>query len=233
MLQFLALAFALVQPPAHTVPSQRVEQPAPVGPSLTVPPEVKGKPGSFIDIVATTDCDDVRFVIITPGIELRQSGTAAIVVSPTGGSYRVLVYGAKGGKASEPAFTNIKIEGEKPPEPPPAPTFQSKLQEAFADETDPEKATQAAKLASVYRSGQKHASEATVKTWGDLFADMAATAKALELVGKLPLMQKVIGAELNSSLPSIGGTAKPIDDAGRKLAAATFARIAESLGAVK
>ena len=63
--------------------------------SLTLPAEVKGDPGAFLSVPATTDGKAVRWVALDPGlnvfpVELLKSSMTAVVSGPKG-RYRLLV----------------------------------------------------------------------------------------------------------------------------------------------
>jgi hypothetical protein len=90
--------------------------------TLTLPDKVQAD-GSLVVVKATTDCKDLRWLVIDPGITLvppdllKNSLTALVVVGKTG-SYRLLAVGAKG-DASVVAMTTIVVG--TPPDPGPGP----------------------------------------------------------------------------------------------------------------
>lgn len=106
--------------------------PAPLSatpPPLSLPAKVKGQPGAFVTIAATTTGKSVKWLVLDPGlqlfpVDLLKSTTTAIVVGSTPGSYRLLAVTALGDEVSEPAICEVLIEGATPtptPAPDPAP----------------------------------------------------------------------------------------------------------------
>lgn len=98
------------------------------GQTITLPKEVTGYPGSFIEVPATTDSEIVKWVSITSGLnvfptDLLKNTKTAVVTSPFPGRYELLAYTAKDNVPSDPAKTIIIIEkspgpGPSPPNPP-------------------------------------------------------------------------------------------------------------------
>jgi len=89
--------------------------------SLTLPAEVKGDPGAFLSVPATTDGKVVRWVALDAGlnifpVELLKDSKTAVVTAPKG-RYRLLAYTALGDVPSAPAICTVII-GEAPPIPP-------------------------------------------------------------------------------------------------------------------
>lgn len=88
---------------------------------LTLPAEVKGDPGAFLSVPATTDGKVVRWVALDAGlnifpVELLKDSKTAVVTAPKG-RYRLLAYTALGDVPSAPAICTVII-GEAPPVPP-------------------------------------------------------------------------------------------------------------------
>lgn len=91
---------------------------------VTLPTEVKSPPG-MVQIDAKTDCSDVQWLALDDGLKLIPSSLlkdsrTAIGFAVSDGTYRVLAYGAKGGKASPPAVC-VVVVGKGKPEPIPDP----------------------------------------------------------------------------------------------------------------
>lgn len=106
------------------------------------------------------------------------------------------------------------------------------LRKAYSSEAGEDKAKLAASLAALYRAGAKAAGGAAVKTYGDLLADMSASAKDLGVSGKLLAVQAEAAAHLKKSgLPTTRDAA--MTDDVRKLAAAKFLEVALALEELK
>lgn len=93
------------------------------GQTLKLPAEVKGLAGDFIQVPASTDGNEVRWVPLDAGLRLFPvnllKDTKTAVVTGRDGSYRLLAYTAKGDVPSEPAVCVVVIGGVTPPPPPP------------------------------------------------------------------------------------------------------------------
>jgi hypothetical protein len=91
------------------------------GQKVTLPAEVKGEPGTFVTVKAETDCAELKWLspdglaLIPP--ELLKDSRVAVVSTQKAGRYRLYAYGAKGDKASDPAFCTVVV-GDAPPVPP-------------------------------------------------------------------------------------------------------------------
>lgn len=209
--------------------------------SVKLPAEVRGQPAAFVVVRAETDCAELRWVPMDPGLsllppELLKDSRSAVVMAPAG-RYRLLGYGAKGDRASEPAVCIILIGDAPPPGPGPAPpsppdAFTKSLQDAYAAEADPQKATHKARLAELYRqAGQTTVHDAALRTAGALFDKLTAARKALLPDTALVGVRQVVARELTATMP-----ARPeaeLTPEVRQKAAEVFARIARALGEVQ
>jgi hypothetical protein len=109
------------------------------GQQLTLPPEVKGDPGTFIIVRAETDCPSLRWLPLDDGLslippELLRDSRCAIVMAGKPGKYRLLCYGAKGDTPTSPAVTRVAVGHDAPPPPPPGP--QAKLHVTVVTDAD-------------------------------------------------------------------------------------------------
>ena len=92
------------------------------GQTLTLPAEVRGNPGEFVTVPATTDGKSVQWLTMDAGLNvfpvtLLKDSKTAVVTSTVKGRYRLLAYTAKGDMPSAPAICVVVI-GEAPPVPP-------------------------------------------------------------------------------------------------------------------
>lgn len=101
--------------------------------TITLPVGVRGEPGQFIEIIATTDSEHVSWYIVDKqGLNLfpqrlQNDKRVAVVTSLKAGNYRVLAVVAKGDIPSEFAETTVTVGDPKPdddvpPGPGPGPT---------------------------------------------------------------------------------------------------------------
>lgn len=95
-------------------------------PSLTLPEVVTGNPGDYIRIPATTNGNEVKWVMLTPGLnpfpfDLLKDTKTLVVSSLTSGDFLVLAYTAKGDIPSEPIRAVVRINAPIPPVPPTPP----------------------------------------------------------------------------------------------------------------
>ncbi len=213
--------------------------------SVTLPVEVKVKAGRLAKLTATTDGTQVRWINGSLDADLiaSESGFWAIFSAPAPGRYLVYAYTAKGDVPSEPAMCVVIVGEPGPvppvpvppgpvPPPPPYDPFQGNLQAAWALENEAGKYVAKGSLATIYRQGASVVkSDTTLQTWGALFDALNTVAKALNISGKLPQVQKVIQTELLKSFPTDRNAA--LDPAGRDTASRVFSRVADALEAVK
>jgi hypothetical protein len=213
------------------------------GQKVTLPKEVPGEPGAFVRVQADTDCGSLQWHALDPGlnlfpVELLKDTKTAVVTASRPGRYRLLAYGAKGDTASPPAVTVVVIgdapPGPTPPDPTPGPIddpLVKALQAAYDKETATDRAELKGKLAALYRSAAEVTGNATLATWGDLFAVVAAAAQSLGVSGKLPTLQAAVRDGALEKLPT--ERQRPLDADGRKVAAEAFRRAATALEGVK
>lgn len=167
--------------------------------------------------------------------DVRENGNRFLFVAPPG-AYRikVRVVPVTDGKISGPAVTQravVTIGASPGPGPGPGPTdpLAAMVQAAFAQETDPQRASQVSYMASVYKGmAAAPINDATV---GDLFLRLKASLHAPGLgipEGSLPKVSATIGAYLNSELGT--SAMAPVD---RVKAQTAFSKVAIALGGVK
>lgn len=93
---------------------------------VTLPSEVKVDPSTFTVVTVETDCPNVKWVLLDPGLSLippalLKDGKSAVLMGVKAGKYRILCYGAKGDAASEPAICTVIVGTPVPPTPDPGP----------------------------------------------------------------------------------------------------------------
>lgn len=94
-------------------------------PELSLPPEVKGEPGQFIQVPAKTDGATVQWKAVDAGlnlfpVDLLKNTHTAVVTAPKAGRYRLIAVTAKGDELS-PFAETLVIIGNAPIPPPPDP----------------------------------------------------------------------------------------------------------------
>lgn len=206
-----------------------------LGQGLSLPSEVRGKPGRFLLVEAKTDAKAVLWLAegdtldVFPD-ELLAAKTKTVVVGPAG-RHKLWAVGCVGEKLHK-AFTWVVVEGDVPvppgPKPPGPDALATALKAAYAAEKDPAKALQLAALTGVYRHGAMVALDQAIVTWGSLFANLADKAKEWEAVGKLPAVQKAIRADALARFPE-SGDLKAALPADRSAVSAYFGRVTLSL----
>lgn len=92
------------------------------GQSVKLPEEVRADPGTLAVVEAQTDCKELRWLPLDPGLslipsDLLKDSRKAVVMAGRAGRYRLLSYGALGDRASPPA-TCLVVVGDTPPAPP-------------------------------------------------------------------------------------------------------------------
>lgn len=199
---------------------------------LSVPQTVKGDPGDFISVPATTSGAVVKWVMIDPGIKLfpvslLKDTKTAVVTGNTPGSYRLLCYTSDANGPSDPVIATVTINGPPTPVDPLAATLQA----AYNSETDPNKVNYLNGLAGLYSQAPLWASDPKTTTWGQLYDTIEAAAKHLTINGKLSKVQGVLAAEIKKQFPVT--TQQSIADSDRILVGQLFTRIANLLGGVK
>jgi len=93
---------------------------------IDLPSEVKGKPGTFIRVPATTKGAVVRWLAFDEGlnvfpVDLLKDTKTAVVVAAQPGKFRIGAWTAIDGVPTEAAVTTILVEGPAPPPVPPTP----------------------------------------------------------------------------------------------------------------
>lgn len=211
---------------------------------LTLPQEVKGKPGEFLVIKADTPSPTVRFVLLDPGLslfppDLLKDAKVCVVYAPKPGRYRVLAFCAKGDEPSQPVTVQVIIEGDTPTPPtPPAPGPVDPLAQRFqatytADKGDPAaNRTQLSNLTGLYQAVAEISRDPThFKTMGDVLTELQATARAMVRPDVLVELRKLIAAEVNATLGT--NAALTLDAVKRAQVTDCFTRIAKALEQVK
>lgn len=213
---------------------------------ISLPAEVRGEPGDFLKIPATTIGAEVRWYAVDTGLklfpadQLRDSKTAiAIAIKP--GKYRLIAWTAIQGTPTDAAVCLVIIgnspgpgpePGPNPPPPPPPPPppvdpiFQGL---ALAFSTDPAPAADKAKyrdvLAGVYNQIGELAFNAEVQTIGQLYNKLRDAAKILLPDNALRGVREVVATEFQAKLPTRPETL--MDHANRELCLKQFKRMAE------
>lgn len=110
--------------PTPAPPLVPVVDPISVDPTITLPPVVEGKPGSFIAVRAVTNGRNVIWFSKSDDLNVFPSGmlrdSASTVVTGTTGVYILGAYTALGDVPTEPSYTKIII-GTPAPTPPVVP----------------------------------------------------------------------------------------------------------------
>lgn len=93
--------------------------------SVTLPAEIKGEVGQFVEIVATTDDATIKWHSVDAGLNLfpqrlLKDTKIAVVTALVPGRYRIIAVSAKGDVPSDFAFCTVVI-GNPGPAPPPKP----------------------------------------------------------------------------------------------------------------
>lgn len=208
-------------------------------PAVKLPEKVQGSPGSFIRVKADTDGKQVRWLALDDGlnvfpVELLKDTKTLVVVAPVAGQYRVVAWTASGDVPSEAAVCVVVVGDGPTPPPPPSPPAPSDplaraVREAYAAEADAGKATQLKALADFYRdTAVRKSRDSSLANYGQLFAALQRDRRAVVPDAQLVKVRNAVGDYLNTEL---GAKADVLVD--RVKAPATFARIADALGAVK
>ena len=202
--------------------------------SIILPENITGRPGSFIQVEAKTDCKVVEWVLLDSGLELfpvnlLANTKTAVVTSTTPGVYRLLAYGATGDIPSKPAIVTITIG--TPPEPADKSEICRRIETLFKADTDAEKITQAKAYAGVFRALAQAAADEKVKTAGELFKIGSLAATNVLTEKQITSIRDEIGGYLNSKLNT--ETAHLLTAEDRKKCASEFLTIAKILEALK
>ena len=202
--------------------------------SIILPENITGRPGSFIQVEAKTDCKVVEWVLLDSGLELfpvnlLANTKTAVVTSTTPGVYRLLAYGATGDIPSKPAIVTITIG--TPPEPADKSEIYKRIETLFKADTDAEKLSQAKAYAGVFRALAQAAADEKVKTAGELFKIGSLAATNVLTEKQITSVRDEIGGYLNSKLNT--ETAHLLTAEDRKKCASEFLTIAKILEALK
>ena len=204
--------------------------------NIILPENITGRPGSFIQIEAKTECKVVEWVLLDSGLELfpvnlLANTKTAVVTSTTPGVYRLLAYGATGDIPSKPAIVTITIG--TPPEPQPADKSEicRRIETLFKADTDAEKITQAKAYAGVFRALAQAAQDEKIKTAGELFKIGSIAATNVLTEKQITSVRDEIGGYLNSKLNTEVAHLLTAED--RKKCAYEFLTIAKILEALK
>ena len=230
------LALIVLLAAAASVRAQNIKLPA----TVNVP-----GPGFVIIKPDSVDADAVIYFSLDPGLSVvppdfqLKDPTKGGFFTMANGIYRVKAVAAKAvqGKAvfSDPSDCVVTVGPPTPPPPPPPPdAFTQAVQAAYAQETSPSKAQQAAYLASVYRGASSLLTPGT--TAGTLYQQLSSAIHNPTLgipAGSLPAVSKVIGNDLDATIAGKPGpvsvnTPVPIDQA-----RAAFAKYAAALSTLK
>ena len=202
--------------------------------SIILPENITGRPGSFIQVEAKTDCKVVEWVLLDAGLELfpvnlLANTKTAVVTSTTPGVYRILAYGATGDIPSKPAIVTITIG--TPPEPADKSEIYKRIETLFKADTDAEKLSQAKAYAGVFRALAQAAQDEKIKTAGELFKIGSLAATNVLTEKQITSVRDEIGGYLNSKLNT--ETAHLLTAEDRKKCASEFLTIAKILEALK
>ena len=202
--------------------------------SIILPENITGRPGSFIQVEAKTDCKVVEWVLLDSGLELfpvnlLANTKTAVVTSTTPGVYRLLAYGATGDIPSKPAIVTITIG--TPPEPADKSEIYKRIETLFKADTDAEKLSQAKAYAGVFRALAQAAQDEKIKTAGELFKIGSLAATNVLTEKQITSVRDEIGGYLNSKLNT--ETAHLLTAEDRKKCASEFLTIAKILEALK
>lgn len=224
----------LVKPVAKAnPPGAKSDPPGPVTPPyLKLPATKVAKPNRYFCLRPDTNCKSVKWVVpagldrLDPEIPVKD--TDALVLIGDAGTYTVQAYGALGDKATDLASCVVTV-GVPPPTPPPGPvdTFTAAVQQAYAAETSPTKAADAAKLTNLFLAAVGHVDLPNVMTTADLLSDLKSTLTAF-VPGALPQVKVVLVSELTRAFGATGS--QPLDKAAAKV---ELKRIAAALGTLR
>ena len=176
-------------------------------PTVSLPPAVVARPGRLVQIAAKTDCKLVRWYLAGDDADLivMESTRSAIFSAMAPGRYKILAWTAAGDIPSEAAVCVVTV-GSAPPAPPgpvtPTDPLTVALKGLLEANQDPDKATQLAALADVYRRAAKAATDPEIRTAGDLFAFARRQAVAALPPMALEAIRARLGEELAAVLPT-------------------------------
>jgi hypothetical protein len=208
---------------------------------LKLPANVRGDPGTFVQVQANTSGTTVRWYVLDPGlnlfpVNLLKDTKTAVVTGTAPGAYRLLAYTSDKDGPSDPAVCTVTIgppgpgPGPVPPQPTPTDPFTQALQAAYAKDTDANKSQEVQFLAGVYQ-GAPALLTPDVTTAGALFNKLMAAIHAPGVglpKGAIPQVAKVIDDDLSATFGTIATA--PLDAAKAK---AVFSKYAAALGTLK
>ena len=204
-------------------------------PAVTLPAELKVRPGRLLQIRAETAGKVVKWfcpdsdnadLLPYPGQE-----KTAIFCSPVPGKYRVFAFTAAGDVPSDPAVCCDTVGDPPPPAPPNPPTdpLTQTLQAAYAQEPAASRSGHRDLLQALYRQAARDTvNQPGLKTLGDLHATLLAARQSLLPEGALGKVREAIAAFLDGQLPR--DPAAPLTPDLRGLLTRTFTHVADSLG---
>lgn len=209
------------------------------GQELTLPEKVKGRPGQFIQVPATTKSEAVGWYVPDAGLELfpvnlLKDSKTAVVTANAPGTYRIVAFI---NPTTPVVVTTVVIEGVVPPKPvPPNPDPQpvdpltASAQAAYGADSDPNKAHSLKQLIALYTQVSRSVPQAI--TWQVMRDQVMEAAKTLGVSGRLQAVQGLIADEIFAKeFPS--DLTLALDDAGRQKAAKAFARAAKVLEGIQ
>jgi hypothetical protein len=210
---------------------------------ITLPPEVKGKPGSFITIPATTDGSIVQWVVLDSGLELfpaelLASTRTAVVIAQSEGTYRLLAYTAKDNNPSQPTICRIivKQSGPEPTPTPPEPepeanSLQKQLQTLYGADNSQDKAKHKTALVGVYKELINATASPEISTYGQLYQVAQRASEKVIPKGALLPVRTEIARYLDDKLPNETKSELTLEE--RTRCAKEFSQVAKALEALK
>lgn len=194
-------------------------------PSIKLPADVKVPAGKFGELKADTAGKNVKWVALTPGLDLRScDGGKTLLFTGAPGTYELLAYTAAGDVPSDPARCVVVIGSPEPLPPKPDTRLRDKYAEALKLDQGEKPVLQ---LAFVYEEAARVAGDATVTTTKELLARVRDVTTGLLGADALFNLRVAVSEEL---LAVIGMTSdEPITDAQRKRAAELWRQTAAIL----
>jgi len=210
---------------------------------ITLPPEVKGKPGSFITIPATTDGSIVQWVVLDSGLELfpaelLASTRTAVVIAQSEGTYRLLAYTAKDNNPSQPTICRIIVKqaGPEPTPTPPEPepeanSLQKQLQTLYGADNSQDKGKHKTALVGVYKELINATASPEITTYGQLYQVAQRAAEKVIPKGALLPVRSKIAEYLDNKLPNETKSELTLEE--RTRCAKEFSLVAKALEALR
>lgn len=192
--------------------------------SISLPERVTTEPGLLAVVVADTECQNVKWRPLTPGLQvvaahLLKDSRTTVVVAAKAGSYRLLAAGAKD-NVPVLAETTVIVGGSRPPEddgdgsagfpgdPPPGPTVDDLVRSLAGTGADTLTLLSFAHWALTCAQASRGA-----ESWEDLHSAAQALAKRGRIEGEAPKVHQAVSAYLKSRLPWSGESAYDADAA--------------------